>query len=135
MSGVVYFVGKPGRVKIGTTTRLLRRMNQIAKLAGPVELIGTVPGGRVLERRLHQECAQWRIESEWFTDCPELRAIIQSYLTKLPELKEVEREKAWLSYERRILSEMQADYAEIESLCFSRGIGNTEALAYLTEKY
>lgn len=79
---VVYFIrAESGRVKIGTTVSLHRRVKQLrAMSATPLAVLGTVHGGRHLERLLHITFATLRWgKSEWFEPHPTLLAFIKEF--------------------------------------------------------
>lgn len=66
---VVYFIRatESNRVKIGVATNPLQRLADL-QVGSPeiLELIGTVPGGRKLEERLHRALESDRVHGEWF---------------------------------------------------------------------
>jgi hypothetical protein len=73
----VYFAEAGRRVKIGWSTRVATRLAQLQTgSADPIRLLGTEPGGRALERRLHERFASARISGEWFEPTPELLAYV-----------------------------------------------------------
>lgn len=78
----VYFAEAGNRIKIGWSKRVASRVATLQTgNSAPVRLLGTTPGGRALERRLHQEFAHARIAGEWFLPTPELRARIAALAT------------------------------------------------------
>lgn len=75
----VYFAGCDDRVKIGWSRKVATRIAQLQTgSASPIRLLGTTPGGRGLERRLHEQFASARLHGEWFELTPELRAHIEA---------------------------------------------------------
>lgn len=73
----VYFAGSGGQIKIGWSRKVSARLAQLQTGSPiPIKLLGTMPGGRAVERRLHEKFAHLRISGEWFTDAPELLAFI-----------------------------------------------------------
>lgn len=73
----VYFAEAGDRVKIGWSKRVSARLAELQTgSAVPIRLIGAIPGGRALERRLHEEFAHLRLSGEWFSATPELLAHI-----------------------------------------------------------
>lgn len=82
----VYFVqcgGRRGPVKIGTTTSVPRRLNEL-RGANPnnLRVLCVVDfGGRGLESTLHSNFRNARIQREWFRFTPELSAFIRSILS------------------------------------------------------
>lgn len=77
---VVYFARDCDLVKIGFTGQLRNRLVSIkSKIGGrKLELLGTLPGGRELERQLHTRFAHLRQHGEWFTLTDEIREFIAS---------------------------------------------------------
>ncbi len=77
MSGKVYFVSAPGRIKIGFTTKPEKRL-VVLRRADMEELsvIAIIEGSRALERKLHILVDKHRLRGEWFTDCAEVREVI-----------------------------------------------------------
>ncbi len=64
---LVYFVRRlDGCIKVGWTTNLTRRLYALRTVHGWVDLLGTMPGGVVLERELHERFAADRRDGEWF---------------------------------------------------------------------
>lgn len=89
---VVYFLRCAGAIKIGTTNHLHRRICEInTSLPEDGELLGTLPGGRSVERRVHRILTAFHKRGEWYSDCPEVREAIIGYLRNggLPELSAV----------------------------------------------
>jgi len=75
--GVVYFMLKGDRVKIGFTTDLAQR----AKDLKVERVIGFFPGTMHDERTTHDAFADWRMDGEWFAATPVLLAKIEQLLT------------------------------------------------------
>ena len=66
---LVYFIEAVGadRVKIGVAADPALRMQQLQTSSGhPLALIGSIRGGRAVERALHTRYAAFRISGEWF---------------------------------------------------------------------
>lgn len=73
----VYFVEAEGRIKIGWSKRVATRMAALQTgNATPIRLLGTIPGARSVERRLHDRFAHLRLSGEWFNGAPELREYV-----------------------------------------------------------
>lgn len=72
---VVYFVqmGATGPIKIGTAVDMALRLSNL-QVGNPevLILIGTMSGGPIEERRLHDRFARHRIRGEWFRPATEL---------------------------------------------------------------
>lgn len=72
MSVVYFAVSDEGTVKIGHTVNVEVRMRELALHTGPLRLIGTIPGGRALERAVHAAANEYRIHfrargpREWY---------------------------------------------------------------------
>ena len=77
MSGKVYFVSAPGRIKIGFTRNPDKRLTAL-RHADMEELtvLAIIDGPRSLERKLHQLLSAHRLRREWFADCQEVRSVI-----------------------------------------------------------
>jgi hypothetical protein len=80
MKTSVYFLSAPGRIKVGISKNVPRRLAAIRKQVGRVHLIGYVPGDYGFERHLHTILAPHRIESEWFTECDAVRSVVDRVL-------------------------------------------------------
>lgn len=73
----VYFADAGGQIKIGWSKRVSARLAQLQTgSAIPIKLIGTMPGGLTVERRVHERFAHLRLSGEWFTAAPELLAYV-----------------------------------------------------------
>jgi hypothetical protein len=75
--GLVYFIRLGNRIKIGFTTNLALRMEQLPH----EEILGVMPGFMRDEKRCHKAFAHLRRAGEWFEDAPELRAFIADVAT------------------------------------------------------
>lgn len=78
----VYFLRddrEPPRIKIGCSCQPLRRQRQIERRCRtPLVLLGTLAGGRDLERSLLQRFAHLALGGEWFTAEAELVYFIET---------------------------------------------------------
>lgn len=71
---VTYFVERHGFVKIGMTSDLRARIYNLNRgdsaipgmTVSPVHLLAVMPGGRPVERSIHQTFAKLRYDGEWF---------------------------------------------------------------------
>lgn len=80
---VVYFVGAPGRIKVGVTADIERRLATLQAVdMEPLTLLATVDGAHALERETHRRIADYRIKGEWFRDCHEVRGVMQTVIEK-----------------------------------------------------
>jgi hypothetical protein len=76
-AGKVYFVGAPGRIKIGFTTKPEERLIGLqSQDLEKLHAIAIVDGSRALERHLHTVCADHRKYKEWFEDNAFVRDVI-----------------------------------------------------------
>jgi hypothetical protein len=73
----VYFADAGGHIKIGWSRKVSTRLAQLQTgSAVPIRLLGTMPGGRAAEQRIHEQFAHLRISGEWFIAAPELLAFV-----------------------------------------------------------
>jgi hypothetical protein len=73
-SGKVYFVGAPGRVKIGYTVNPDDRLGKLRQAdMEQLSVLLVVDGTRKLEAHLHKTLAPYLIKGEWFRDCAAVR--------------------------------------------------------------
>lgn len=90
MTDHVYFVRSGDRIKIGYSCRPKQRIASFAvHLPDEPELIGTVPGGRELEQRIHTVLDKYRTKGEWFRDCEDVRAVMSAVLGHSTEPEDV----------------------------------------------
>lgn len=85
MSGEVYFVEGGGRIKIGFSVKPGDRIKTLST-GSPhhLKLVGTMPGSYRLEKAIHQQLAEYRVQGEWFTDCEWVRFVVDTLLTEGP---------------------------------------------------
>lgn len=78
----VYFVKAGNKIKIGTSTDYASRIRTL-QTGSPVqlELLGTVPGGRLEEQSIHHKFRQFRVSGEWFRAEIELIEYIKAVCT------------------------------------------------------
>jgi hypothetical protein len=66
----VYFISVGKHIKIGFTTNLKSRLQTFrGSSAEEITVLLTIPGGREVERRLHDLFREERIRKEFFRDC------------------------------------------------------------------
>lgn len=70
--GFVYFIRFSDRIKIGFTTCLEGRLQNLPH----DEVLATFPGTMTDEKRCHKMFAKHRVVGEWFTDNPDIRGFI-----------------------------------------------------------
>lgn len=78
--GFVYFVEAPelGLIKIGYSLNPERRLRDLRWiLPCEVRLLGSRRGSIWVEQELQAEVAEHRVRSEWFRDCPAVRALLR----------------------------------------------------------
>lgn len=81
MYGRVYFVSAPGRIKIGYTRRPDVRLQQLQSAdMENLTMIGTIVGSRWMESEFHKKLSAFNIRGEWFTDCTQVREVINAAL-------------------------------------------------------
>jgi hypothetical protein len=96
IDSLVYFLqDAEGRVKIGRSRLPMARLGEIVRSNGrAIELIGVIPGGKVLERALHISFAYLRLSpdaslgdgrTEWFILDDALLAYIHANVQSLPD--------------------------------------------------
>ncbi len=76
----VYFILNPdnGLVKIGYSNHIQQRLKTLSTLSGSdLTILKLTPGGKKKERELHKRLSHLRVEGEYFTDCDELRSVIE----------------------------------------------------------
>lgn len=80
--GVVYFIrfGKAGPIKVGTTRNLELRLQALDCGPEPLSVIGTISGGRVLEKSIHRALRPYRTRLEWFRPDQEVLAFVEKAL-------------------------------------------------------
>lgn len=79
---IVYFIEDPhaGYVKIGVATDVRKRMAQLQCSHGhPLKLLGTMSGGRPVEKNLHEMFARYKVRREWFKLSDEIKEFIDEY--------------------------------------------------------
>lgn len=75
---VVYYVRRAdGLIKIGTTRKFARRMSDLRKEHGELQLLLTHPGSREREAEMHRKFAQLCVTGEWFRNTKRLALWIQ----------------------------------------------------------
>lgn len=78
----VYFLDSGGLIKIGITTDIDLRLQQIgAASAAPLTVIGTMDGGFDVESAIHRQFAHLRTHGEWFKPAQELMDYIAAKAT------------------------------------------------------
>jgi hypothetical protein len=66
---VIYFMRRPdgGRIKIGTTIRLSKRLKELCDEVGDdLHVMAVLDGNRDVEKDLHRRFAELRADGEWF---------------------------------------------------------------------
>lgn len=74
---VVYFFRSGPFIKIGTTTKLKHRLQNVqTSHPTPIALVGSTPGDKRLERELHRRFAHLRVNGEWFREVDDLAVYV-----------------------------------------------------------
>lgn len=85
MSGSVYFVECLGRIKVGFSKDVTRRLADLSTSApGRLSLIAKIEGSVGLERAIHNRLLAHRVSQEWFEDCPTVRDLIAQLIADGP---------------------------------------------------
>lgn len=82
---MVYFIrkGEFGPIKIGYARDPRQRIREIQTGSETrLHLLAVVQGGRDLERQLHEEFSEYRLEGEWFRPVPKIKARIRKFSSK-----------------------------------------------------
>lgn len=76
--GSIYFLRRANEIKIGFASNAQIRLSQLqVSSPDPLELLGTIPGNREIERHLHWQFRASRIRGEWFSLSDDLRQFIE----------------------------------------------------------
>lgn len=77
----VYFMKCRDRIKIGTSLDPDDRLRTLQTgSAYPIVLLGTIPGSFKTENAVHRALSPWRLDGEWFSNCPPVRRFIAATL-------------------------------------------------------
>jgi uncharacterized protein with beta-barrel porin domain len=75
----IYFARTADQIKVGVSKNPQARLVQLAQqCATPLSLIGTIKGDVRREKSIHKTLAPYRVQGEWYRDCPEVHATIQN---------------------------------------------------------
>jgi hypothetical protein len=80
MEGFVYFIQPTGGglIKVGYSTNPKSRFRGVqAECPVPLELLGFVPGDRLLEAALHARFSEHRSHNEWFRPAESVRDLLE----------------------------------------------------------
>lgn len=80
----IYFLESSGRIKIGYSTNVSKRVAHLKTADPDIRLIGAIQGDFKLERQLHRRLSKHRKSGEWFDDCPDVRAAVQTAINNFP---------------------------------------------------
>jgi hypothetical protein len=79
----IYFLRrKNGDIKIGRSTDLDLRVDDVERKSGPVDVAATTPGGHLEEQALHRCFAAHRKDGEWFASNEELEDLIRDLVER-----------------------------------------------------
>ncbi len=106
--GDVYFVTDGEAIKIGVSTFLKLRLQDLqTSNHRTLQVIGTIPGGPDMERRLHKRFEHLWLRGEWYRAESELLSFIHEEVAVRNEVKQVRQElQAWK--ERQVSLEVKA---------------------------
>lgn len=79
--GVYFFLRSDGRIKIGVSNNIRQRKKDLESAAGPLVLLTTMEGSRMVEQALHLKFSASRVHGEWFDPSVELLALIHRLQT------------------------------------------------------
>jgi hypothetical protein len=72
------FQASLGRWKIGRSTCVLKRAAQLCLRNKGAVLVTAFPFSKFTEGQCHRMFSEFRLEGEWFKDCPEIRAFLEA---------------------------------------------------------
>jgi len=81
--GCIYFLKslRSGLVKIGYTESFDRRLSQLRNAnADQLDVLGVLSGSLEQEHDLHADAEPYRDHAEWYSDCEEIRDLIERTL-------------------------------------------------------
>lgn len=79
--GKIYFIHRPGFVKIGFTIDVRTRFMQLqSNFVEPLKLLGSCDGTPEIEKFIHWMFRSQRLSGEWFEASPHVLAVVESYL-------------------------------------------------------
>ena len=117
-------------IKIGYTTGDGKHRLETLQVGNPrpLFLLHTEPGGRELEREIHELCAQYKAKGEWFFYNEELSNLLwpsvrKRYFDRIDKMKE----QIWIDE----MEEIRAIKEKYEKLRDTLQIRNTRAMCYL----
>lgn len=134
----IYFLLRTdGMVKIGTTTNVSRRVAELERSHGSLEVIRVIHGDRRRENQIHVKCKRHNQFGEWFRDCPALRGVIASLDEGSPvEAATTSEKKAWAKFEDEVSERVHKDAKALVMLEYAAN-GNliNDAIVALSERY
>lgn len=75
----IYFVATQGMVKIGFSSMILDRVSKLsAQSPSRIRFLAALPGGRNIEKALHEMFADDRVKGEWFKHSPAIREVVKA---------------------------------------------------------
>lgn len=127
--GKIYFVSAPGRIKIGFTTRPEARLAQLRYTDfEELTVIGTVDSCLSIEGKLHALVEDYRIKGEWFKDCPEVRAVVDDFISGKLSFESMEKADASTAPPWPESSNPLADFLDVRSEVRKSAIARAESL-------
>jgi hypothetical protein len=129
---VVYFATDGIAIKIGQSRDVETRLKALATgNSRPLQLIATVDGDTRHETQVHNELADYRLNGEWFEDCPEVRDAITQYQTSGIVITDDERA---VVDEPRIVSECRDSGRRLVNICERAGASRMESYEIVAAK-
>lgn len=91
----IYVLRSDNLVKIGFSEKIRSRVQAIiSAVPVPVEFVGYMPGGRDLEKHLHETFSDTRFSGEWFVETAAMKAVFETILiARLPRSERPEQIK------------------------------------------
>lgn len=82
LENYVYFVeASNGRIKIGTSSNIKRRFNQLQSSSPcQLKLIGVISGDKIKERQIHERFKRYNTHGEWFLGVTAIWDYIKKYV-------------------------------------------------------
>lgn len=74
----VYFLEMGDFIKIGYSSNVGKRIEDLSITPYEIKLLHTIPGRRCNEADLHRDFKHLRVKGEWFQKAPELLAFIEA---------------------------------------------------------
>lgn len=125
----IYFIQRAdGLIKIGYSSNLASRLDQIRKSHGDVVVLKVINGDQRREREIHYQFDQHREYGEWFRpDTAVVDAINAIHDGSQITFRKSQSRKTWEEYERSIAADVLANAKRLYSLFYVPGRDNQES--------